>query len=73
MRYLIGAALLVGAGSGVVALVAPDPPGWTTFGVNGTTIAMLVVVVLSTPMQAVGGELTWAIHCDHRDGPFVGV
>ncbi|MET8042694.1 CPBP family intramembrane glutamic endopeptidase [Micromonospora sp. NPDC005215] len=55
--YLIGAALLVGAGIGVVALVAPDAPGWTTFGVTGTTIGMLVIIVLSTPMQAAGEEL----------------
>lgn len=55
--YLIGAALLVGAGIGVVALVAPDSPGWTAFGVTGTTIGVLVVTVLSTPLQSVGEEL----------------
>ncbi|WP_410812780.1 CPBP family intramembrane glutamic endopeptidase [Micromonospora sp. 067-2] len=55
--YLIRAALLVGAGIGVVALVAPDAPGWTAFAVTGTTIGMLVIVVLSTPIQAVGEEL----------------
>lgn len=55
--YLIGAALLVGAGIGVVALVAPDAPGWTAFGVTSTTIGMLVIVVLSTPLQAAGEEL----------------
>lgn len=56
-RYLIGAALLVGAGIGVVALVAPDAPGWTAFAVTGTTIAMLVAIVLTTPLQAAGEEL----------------
>ncbi|MBW0102888.1 CPBP family intramembrane metalloprotease [Pseudonocardia sp. KRD-291] len=56
-RYLVAAAVLVGAGLGVVALVAPEAPGWTTFGVTGTTIAMLVVIVLSTPLQAAGEEL----------------
>ncbi|MGI5147270.1 CPBP family intramembrane glutamic endopeptidase [Plantactinospora sp. CA-294935] len=56
-HYLVGAALLVGAGIGVVALVAPDSPGWTAFGVTGTTIGMLAVVLLSTPVQAVGEEL----------------
>ncbi len=45
--YLVGAALLVGAGIGVVTVVAPDSPGWTTFGVTGTTIGVLVVTVLS--------------------------
>ncbi|WP_202864630.1 CPBP family intramembrane glutamic endopeptidase [Micromonospora endolithica] len=58
-HYLIGAALLVGAGIGVVALVAPDSPGWTAFGVTGTTIGMLAIVLLSTPVQAVGEELTY--------------
>ncbi|MBQ1026210.1 CPBP family intramembrane glutamic endopeptidase [Micromonospora sp. C95] len=57
VRYLIGAALLVGTGIGVVAVVAPDAPGWTSFGVTGTTIAMLVIVLLSTPIQATGEEL----------------
>ncbi|MFD6568136.1 CPBP family intramembrane glutamic endopeptidase [Micromonospora profundi] len=55
--YLIGAAFLVGAGIGVVALVAPDSPGWTAFGVTGTTIGVLAVTVLSTPIQAAGEEL----------------
>ncbi|MEU1748130.1 CPBP family intramembrane glutamic endopeptidase [Micromonospora arida] len=40
-----------------MALVAPDAPGWTAFGVTGTTVGMLVIVVLSTPVQAVGEEL----------------
>ncbi|MET7834664.1 CPBP family intramembrane glutamic endopeptidase [Micromonospora sediminicola] len=52
-HYSIGAALLVGAGIGVVAVVAPDSPGWTAFGVTGTTIGMLA----STPVQAAGEEL----------------
>ncbi|GAB4104507.1 CPBP family intramembrane metalloprotease [Micromonospora taraxaci] len=55
--YLIAAALLVGAGIGVVALVAPDSPGWTAVGVTGTTIGVLVVTVLSTPLQSAGEEL----------------
>ncbi|MFF5218606.1 CPBP family intramembrane glutamic endopeptidase [Micromonospora sp. NPDC000442] len=57
VRYLIGAALLVSAGIAVVALVAPAAPGWTSFGVTGTTIAMLVIVMRSTPIQATGEEL----------------
>ena len=56
-EYLVGAALLVGAGIGVVALVAPESPGWVAFGVTGTTVLMLVVTLLSTPLQAVGEEL----------------
>lgn len=56
-QYLLGAALLVGVGIGVVALVAPESPGWTTFGFTGTTAAMLVLVLLSTPIQSAGEEL----------------
>jgi membrane protease YdiL (CAAX protease family) len=56
-QYLLGAALLVGAGIGVVALVAPESPGWVAFGFSGTTILMLVITVLSTPLQSVGEEL----------------
>lgn len=56
-QYLFGAALLVGAGIGVVALVAPDAPGWVAFGVSGTTITMLGLVILTTPLQTTGEEL----------------
>ncbi|WP_218009072.1 CPBP family intramembrane glutamic endopeptidase [Herbidospora cretacea] len=56
-EYLLGAALLVGAGIGVVALVAPDAPGWTAFGVSATTIVMLILILLTTPLQAAGEEL----------------
>jgi membrane protease YdiL (CAAX protease family) len=49
--------VLVGVGIGVVALVAPESPGWTTFGFTGTTAAMLVLVLFSTPIQAAGEEL----------------
>nr|WP_218008245.1 CPBP family intramembrane glutamic endopeptidase [Herbidospora sakaeratensis] len=56
-RHLLGAALLVGAGIGVVALVAPDAPGWTAFGVSATTVAMLALILVTTPIQAAGEEL----------------
>ncbi|GGM81317.1 hypothetical protein GCM10007977_098410 [Dactylosporangium sucinum] len=56
-HYLLSAALLVAAGIGVVALVAPDSPGWIAFGVSGTTIIMLVLTLLTTPLQALGEEL----------------
>lgn len=58
-QYLLGAALLVGAGIGVVALVAPESPCWVAFGISGTAILMLVVTVLSTPLHAVGEELMY--------------
>lgn len=58
-HHLAGAALLVGAGLGAVALIAPEAPGWTAFGISGTTIAMLVVILFTTPMQAAGEELLY--------------
>ncbi|AZB41739.1 CPBP family intramembrane metalloprotease [Bacillus sp. FJAT-42376] len=59
VQYLIGAALLVSVGIGVIALVAPEAPGWTTFGFTGTTMAMLVVTFLFTPIQSAGEELMY--------------
>ncbi|WP_197491601.1 CPBP family intramembrane glutamic endopeptidase [Bacillus sp. SJS] len=59
VQYLIGAALLVCVGIGVIALFAPEAPGWTTFGFTGTTIAMLVVTFLFTPIQSAGEELMY--------------
>lgn len=56
-EYLVGAAVLVAVGIGVVALVAPDSPGWIAFGVSGTTVVILVLTLLTTPLQALGEEL----------------
>lgn len=57
-HYSIGAALLVGAGLGFVAVVAP-PTGWTGFAITGTTVALLTITLLTTPIQAVGEELMY--------------
>jgi uncharacterized protein len=58
-HYAIGAALLVGAGAGITALVAPESTSWTTFAVSGTTIAFLTVTLLTTPLQSAGEELIY--------------
>lgn len=58
-HYSIGAALLVGTGAGVLGAVAPESTGWTTFAVSGTTVALLTVTLLTTPIQAIGEELTY--------------
>jgi membrane protease YdiL (CAAX protease family) len=58
-QYGIGAALLVGVGIGAIALLAPGSTGWTTFGITGTTVALLVVVLLTTPLQAAGEEVVY--------------
>lgn len=55
--YLAGSVVLVAAGVGVVGLVAPEAAGWVGFSISATTLAMLVVVVLSTPVQAAGEEV----------------
>ncbi|TDL33162.1 CPBP family intramembrane metalloprotease [Jeotgalibacillus sp. S-D1] len=59
VQYLIVAAVLVGVGIVVIALVAPEAPGWSTFGFTGTTIAMLVITFLTTPLQSAGEELMY--------------
>lgn len=58
-RYTVLAVLLVGLALGAVALVAPESTGWTGFAVSGTTVALLFVTVLSTPLQAAGEELIY--------------
>lgn len=57
VQYLVGAGVLVGVGIGVVALVAPESPGWVAFGLSGTTLAMLALTLVSTPIQSIGEEL----------------
>jgi uncharacterized protein len=52
-----GSVVLVGAGTAAVAAVAPDATGWKDFGVSGTTVALLAVVLLSTPIQSAGEEI----------------
>ncbi len=59
-HYSAGAALLIGAGLGIFAVVAPDDStGWTGFAVTGTTIALLAITLLTTPIQAIGEELMY--------------
>lgn len=58
-HYAIGAALLVGAGAAVLGVVAPESTGWTTFAVSGTTITLLVITLLTTPLQSAGEELIY--------------
>ncbi len=58
-HYSLSAALLVGVGVGAVAVVAPESTGWSTFAITGTTIALLTVTLLTTPIQAVGEELMY--------------
>ncbi len=57
--YLVGSIVLVAASVGVVAVVAPDAAGWVGLGVTGTTVALLAVTVLTTPIQAAGEEIVF--------------
>lgn len=57
LRYL-GVTLVVIAGANAaLAVLAPESTTWTTFAVTGTTVTLLAVVVLTTPLQALGEEL----------------
>lgn len=48
---------LVVVGLAVMQLIAPDSTGLATFAVTGTTVGLLVVALLTTPLQAAGEEL----------------
>lgn len=54
---LFGALVLIGLG--VMMLVAPDQAGLSSFALTGTSIGLLVVALLTTPLQAAGEELAF--------------
>jgi len=49
--------LVAGAGVAVTGLVAPEAPGWSPFVASSTVIALLVVMLLTTPIQTAAEEL----------------
>lgn len=55
--YFLGSLVIVALGMVVVGLTASEEVGWTSFGITGTTLGLLVVVVLSTPIQTAGEEV----------------
>ncbi|MFB9386827.1 CPBP family intramembrane glutamic endopeptidase [Pseudonocardia petroleophila] len=59
IHYGAGAVVMVGAGLGTVAIVAPESTNWTGFAITGTTVALLAVTLLTTPIQSIGEELTY--------------
>ncbi|MEJ8280898.1 type II CAAX prenyl endopeptidase Rce1 family protein [Pseudonocardia spirodelae] len=59
VHYLAAALPLVAAGLATMGLVAPEATPWTAFGISGTTVALLAVTLLTTPLQAAGEELTY--------------
>ncbi|WP_268932211.1 CPBP family intramembrane glutamic endopeptidase [Nocardioides okcheonensis] len=59
VTYALGAVVLVGAALGATAVVSPESTGWSGFAVTGTTVGLLCVTLLTTPLQAIGEELTY--------------
>lgn len=58
-HYSAVAAVLVAAGLGTVAVVAPEATGWTRFAITDTTVALLAVTLITIPIQATGEELMY--------------
>ena len=56
-RYLGGAVVVIAAANAALAVLAPGATTWTTFAVTGTTVALLVTVVLTIPLQSLAEEL----------------
>ncbi|MCA1192680.1 CPBP family intramembrane glutamic endopeptidase [Saccharopolyspora sp. 6V] len=57
LRYLGGALVLVAGADAALAVLAPEATTWTTFGITGTTVTLLLVVVLTIPVQSLAEEL----------------
>ncbi|MGM1015920.1 MAG: CPBP family intramembrane glutamic endopeptidase [Actinomycetota bacterium] len=55
--YFLASLVIVGVAMGLVLVIAPDAVGWAGFGLSSTTLALLVVMILSTPIQAAGEEV----------------
>jgi membrane protease YdiL (CAAX protease family) len=57
--YLLGSAVLVGLTLLVTLLIAPDSMGWGSFAVGATTIAIILVTLVATPLQSAGEEIAF--------------
>lgn len=57
LMYFLGSLAIVGVAFALVGLTAAGAVGWTTLTVTSTTIGILVVVILSTPIQTAGEEI----------------
>lgn len=53
----LGSLAIVGVVMAIVGFTASEAIGWTGIAVTGTTVGILVVVVLTTPIQAAGEEI----------------
>jgi uncharacterized protein len=57
--YLLGSAVLVILSLGATILIAPQSLGWGSFAVGGTTIAIILVTFVATPLQSAGEEIAF--------------
>lgn len=57
--YLLGSAVLVGLTLLVTWLIAPESTGWGSFAVGATTIAIILVTLVATPLQSAGEEIAF--------------
>jgi membrane protease YdiL (CAAX protease family) len=55
--YFLGSLVIVGLGMVIVGLTASEAVGWTSLSITGTTVGILVVGILSTPIQTTGEEI----------------
>src|SRR5690606_7302474 len=55
--YSGGSLLFVLLANAALGVLAPDRTPWTGFGLTGTTLALLAVAVLTTPLTAAAEEL----------------
>lgn len=55
--YFGGFTALVGLALAISALVAPESSAFISFAITGTTLGLVAVAVLTTPLQAAGEEL----------------
>lgn len=57
LRYLGVTLVIIAGADAALAGLAPESTTWTTFGITGTTITLLAVVVLTIPLQSLAEEL----------------
>jgi membrane protease YdiL (CAAX protease family) len=57
--YLVASAVLVGFSVLATALIAPGSTGWGALDISTTTIVVILVTLLATPLQAAGEEVAF--------------
>jgi membrane protease YdiL (CAAX protease family) len=57
--YLLASVVPVGLSVLATVLIAPESLGWGSFTVGATTIAIILVTLVATPMQSAGEEIAF--------------